>query len=229
MTKIVKANNLHKNYKMDNRTINVLKGVDISIDAGETVAVVGPSGAGKSTLLHQLGLLELPSEGQVFIEEQETNTLNDHTRARLRLNKIGFVFQFHHLLPEFTALENVMLPGLVKGIDRSTYEDRAQKLLKQVQLSDRVAHKPGELSGGEQQRVALARALMNDPILILADEPTGNLDREASVMLRELLWSICRDRGAALLVVTHNEILAGDADQILVMTDGRFGNGSINA
>ena len=200
----------------------MLKGVDLTLERGQTTAIIGPSGAGKSTLLHLVGLLERPSAGRLLFDGQATDTMNERLCARFRLEKIGFIFQFHHLLPEFTALENAMMPGLIAGIPHNIAQDRSRDLLSRVGLAERLQHKPGELSGGEQQRVALARSLMNEPILILADEPTGNLDREASGMLRELLWGICRDRGAALLLVSHNQVLAEGSDRILKMHDGRL-------
>ena len=218
----IAAKNLHKSYQLDGNKIQVLKGVELSVRRCEKVAIIGPSGTGKSTLLHQLGLLELPTSGEVLFKGIETTTLTERKRASLRLSEIGFVFQFHHLLPEFDAVENVMLPGLISGNSRYECIEKAQTLLTKVELQDRFNHKPGELSGGEQQRVALARALMNDPTLILADEPTGNLDKNASSMLRDLLWDICRDGDSSLIIVTHNEILAGGADRILYMNDGVF-------
>jgi len=218
----IAAKNLHKSYQLDGNKIQVLKGVELSVRRCEKVAIIGPSGTGKSTLLHQLGLLELPTSGEVLFKGIETTTLTERKRASLRLSEIGFVFQFHHLLPEFDAVENVMLPGLISGNSRYECIEKAQTLLTKVELQDRFNHKPGELSGGEQQRVALARALMNDPTLILADEPTGNLDKNASSMLRDLLWDICRDGDTSLIIVTHNEILAGGADRILYMNDGVF-------
>ncbi|MBT3232446.1 MAG: ABC transporter ATP-binding protein [Calditrichaeota bacterium] len=218
----IEAFALYKSYQLDGTDIEVLKGVDLTVHRGEKVAIIGPSGTGKSTLLHQLGLLELPTVGQVLFKGIETTTLIEKKRAQLRLSEIGFVFQFHHLLPEFDAVENVMLPGLIIGMSRDKCIEKAQSLLSQVQLQNRFKHKPGELSGGEQQRVALARALMNNPTLILADEPTGNLDKNASSMLRDLLWDICRDRGTSLVIVTHNETLVSEADLILQMNDGVF-------
>ena len=218
----IEARDLFKSYQIDGADIMVLKGINLSLRGGEKVAIIGDSGTGKSTLLHQLGLLDFPTSGKIFFKEADTTTFSEKKRTHLRLSEIGFVFQFHHLLPEFDALENVMLPGLIIGKNREECIRKAHSLLSQVQLEDRINHKPGELSGGEQQRVALARALMNDPILILADEPTGNLDKNASLMLRDLLWEICRSRQASLLIVTHNEGLAAGADRILQMTDGVF-------
>ncbi len=219
---IIEASGLVKHYTIDGRLIEVLRGIDLRLSGGEVVAVVGPSGAGKSTLLHLIGLLEAPTGGQLMLGGADAARLTERERARYRLERIGFVFQFHHLLPEFTSLENVILPGLIRGLPRSECEGRARELLGQVGLAERTIHKPGELSGGEQQRVAFARALMNKPDLILADEPTGNLDRQASSHLRDLLWSICRERGTTLLLVTHNETLSSGADRMLRMVDGRI-------
>ena len=222
MNKLVETSALVKSYRINDREIEVIRGIDLVLMSGETVAVVGPSGAGKSTLLHLIGLLETPSKGDLFFQGQDTQEMTDHQRAQVRLENIGFVFQFHHLLPEFNALENVMLPGLILGNDPDDCRGRANDLLSSVGLADRVEHKPGELSGGEQQRTALARALMNRPRLIMADEPTGNLDRKSSNMLRDLLWDICRDQGSTLLLVTHDETLSNEADRVLFMVDGRL-------
>jgi len=192
------------------------------MEAGETVSIVGPSGAGKSTLLHLLGVLEKPTCGQVFINGKDTSQLSEPERSRLRLEKIGFIFQFHHLLPEFTALENVMLPGLILGKELSRCVQGASDLLEQVGLKERLHHKPGELSGGEQQRVALARALINQPALILADEPTGNLDFESARRMQLLLWQLCTDHQATVLIVTHNLEFAHSADRVFKMEGGRL-------
>jgi len=217
---LIAASGLCKEYRVDAHRVEVLRGIDFTLSAGEKVAIVGPSGAGKSTLLHLIGLLETASAGSLQFDGKDAAALTDRDRSLLRLERIGFVFQFHHLLPEFTACENVMLPGLIRGRSVAQCEARASELLSRVGLKARLGHKPGELSGGEQQRVAFARALMNEPSLILADEPTGNLDRQASEMLRELLWEVCSDRGAALVLVTHNETLTGGADRVLQMLDG---------
>jgi len=219
---IVEACNLFKTYNHQQRNVEVLNGVNITLTRGETVSIVGPSGAGKSTLLYLLGLLERPSSGSLLFDARNVNTLNDHARARIRLTKIGFVFQFHHLLPEFTALENVMLPGLMLRNEKPETEKRAGELLNTVGLHDRHDHKPGELSGGEQQRVAFARAMINSPELILADEPTGNLDRNAAGALEDLMWVLCREKNTALLIVTHNPNLAATADQRFRLVDGHL-------
>lgn len=217
---IIETRGLAKTYLLNGREVVVLKGVDISLSAGESVAVVGPSGAGKSTLLYLLGLLEKPTGGSLYIDDHDAGELTDRERSLIRLTRIGFVFQFHHLLPEFTALENVMLPGLMLGRSQSDCSKEAVLLLSQVNLSDRFNHKPGELSGGEQQRVAFARALMNSPDFILADEPTGNLDRNASLTLEEMMWKLCREQETSLLIVTHNHNLAQKADRCLELVDG---------
>jgi lipoprotein-releasing system ATP-binding protein len=221
---LVEAIDVSKSYSVDGREIVVVKGVSLQLSVGETVAVVGPSGAGKSTLLHLIGLLETPSDGSLHFNGYNVRDNSEQQRAQLRLEQIGFVFQFHHLMPEFTALENVMLPGYMAGNKRSECDQRAATLLDQVGLANRVKHKPGELSGGEQQRVALARALMNKPRLLMADEPTGNLDRKSSDRLRGLLWDICLSQGTTLLLVTHDETLSAKADRTLRMVDGRLHN-----
>jgi lipoprotein-releasing system ATP-binding protein len=221
---LVEAAGLIKEFQLDGRRIEVLRGVDLALEAGEMVAIVGPSGAGKSTLLHILGLLEAPTGGQLQFEGRDPAGLSHRERARIRLERIGFVFQFHHLLPEFTALENVTMPALIRGEPCRDCRERGVELLTRVGLASRLDHKPGELSGGEQQRVAFARALINKPALILADEPTGNLDLAASEMLRDLLWEVCRSREATLVIVTHNETLVSGAARVLKMVDGRFTN-----
>lgn len=214
------ANGLIKTYHINGGEIEVIRGVDIQLQAGETVAVIGPSGAGKSTLLHIIGLLELPTAGGLHFLGKDTSLMDDTLRARMRLEKIGFVFQFHHLLPEFTAVENVMLPSLMLGNTPDVAREKAKDLLAIVGLEKRLQHKPGELSGGEQQRIALARALVNEPRLLLADEPTGNLDRATSEKLRDLLWDICRRHNTTLVVVTHDHSLAAGMDRTIEMVDG---------
>ena len=219
---IIEAVGLEKTYNHQRRNVEVLKGVDITLARGEIVSVMGPSGAGKSTLLYLLGLLEKPSNGSIHFDGQNTGNISDRSRSRIRLSQIGFVFQFHHLLPEFTALENVMLPGLMLQENRSEVMEYARKLLNSMGLEERYSHKPGELSGGEQQRVAFARALINLPKLILADEPTGNLDRNAADGLEELMRELCRENGTTLLIVTHNVGLAQTADRKYQLIDGRL-------
>jgi len=219
---ILETFSLTKTYRIHESSVEVLKGIDITLTRGVSVAIVGPSGVGKSTLLYLLGLLEQPSSGSLHFDGLDVGRIPDRTRSRIRLAQIGFVFQFHHLLPEFTALENVMLPGLMLGKSQEVSEARSVEILKLVGLAERLHHKPGELSGGEQQRVAFARALINSPELILADEPMGNLDRKASNALEELMWKLCSDQETALLIVTHNINLAEKADRILQLVDGRL-------
>jgi len=200
--------------------IRVLRGVDLVVERGETVAIVGPSGAGKSTLLHVLGGLDLPTSGRVSLGGRDLSKLSDQELARVRNEFVGFVFQFHHLLRDFTALENVMMPQIIAGVDRPRAHARAMDLLSQVGLSDRVEHRPAKLSGGEQQRVAVARALVNEPPALLADEPSGNLDRETSERLHAVLFDLVRHHGTALVVVTHNTSLAERTDRVLELRDG---------
>ncbi|NOZ55346.1 MAG: ABC transporter ATP-binding protein [Calditrichaeota bacterium] len=204
------------------QTLHVLKGIDLDIRRGEIVAIVGPSGVGKSTLLHILGALDRPTAGTVSVDGVDVFSMDNGQLAAFRNRTAGFVFQFHHLLPEFTALENVMMPALIAGVDRKRAEKRALQLLEQVGLSDRAGHRPNELSGGEQQRVAVARALTNSPKLLLADEPSGNLDAQASKHLHELLWDLVRKEGRTLIIVTHNLDLAKTADRVIELWDGRI-------
>jgi len=204
------------------REIRVLEGVDFAVRGGEFVSVVGPSGAGKSTLLHILGTLEHPTEGVVKIDGTDVATLNEEKQALLRRGTIGFVFQFHHLLPAFSALENVMMPARILGGSERDIERAARELLEKLGVGHRLDNKPSELSGGEQQRVAVARALINSPRVILADEPTGNLDRGTGRTLEEDFISFARDRGAAVVVVTHNEEWAAKADRVVSLVDGRI-------
>ncbi len=204
------------------RTLEVLRGIDLEIDEGEIVAVVGQSGAGKSTLLHCMGTLDLPTSGSVKVDGEEITKLPSGRLASLRNRTIGFVFQFHHLLPEFNAVENVMMPGLINGgRSRSQLETRALALLEEVGLRERAQHRPGELSGGEQQRVALARALVLEPKLILADEPTGNLDSATSSQIHELFFQINKQRKTTLVIVTHNMALADSMPRVVTLKDGR--------
>ncbi len=210
-----------RTYKSGAGDLPVLRGVDLSIQAGEIVALMAPSGTGKSTLLHLAGVLEKPDCGKILIGGRDSGALSDAERTAIRRDSIGFVYQFHHLLPEFTALENVVLPQMIKGISRTEAEGRAMSLLTGFGLSARARHFPGKLSGGEQQRVAIARALANAPMLLLADEPTGNLDvATAGVVFAELLH-IVRDQGLAALIATHNPDLAARMDRIVTLRDGR--------
>jgi lipoprotein-releasing system ATP-binding protein len=221
---LVVADNLCKSFQHPQnktRTLEVLRGVDLEIYEGEVVAIVGQSGAGKSTFLHCVGTLDFPTRGSLKLDGEELTTLSGARLAELRNRTIGFVFQFHHLLPEFNALENVMMPGLIQGRSKRDLAPRAGALLEEVGLKDRSLHRPGELSGGEQQRVALARALILDPKLILADEPTGNLDSATSNQIHELFFAINKQRGTTIVVVTHNLALATSMPRVVTLKDGR--------
>jgi len=200
----------------------VLNGVDLALDPGEIVALVGPSGAGKSTLLHVAGLLERPDGGVVVIGGEECGSLPDERRTELRRRALGFVYQYHHLLPEFTALENVMLPQMIAGVARSAAREKAAELLGRVGLEARLSHRPARLSGGEQQRVAIVRALANDPQILLADEPTGNLDHTTADGVIATLLDVVRGSGLAALIATHNLDLARRLDRIVALEDGRL-------
>ncbi len=211
---------LERAYTQGNRRIEVLKGASASFFPGETVALLGPSGAGKSTLLHIAGLLERPDKGAVIINGVECGKLADNEQTRMRRMEVGFVYQFHHLLPEFSALENVVLPQLILGLTREKAEERARELLKSLGLDERWDHRPAELSGGEQQRVAIARAVANDPKVLLADEPTGNLDPPTAERVFEQLLSLVRQSGVAAVIATHNLDLAARMDRTLRLTEG---------
>ena len=200
--------------------VQVLKGVDISIESGEIVGIVGSSGAGKSTLLHILGTLDRPDTGRIWLNNQETGTLSPKKLAAFRNRQIGFIFQFHHLLPEFDALENVCIPGWIAGTPKKQVRERAEYLLNILGLSGRTTHKPQELSGGEQQRVAVARALINQPSIVFADEPTGNLDSKNARELHQLFVQLNKETGTSFLIVTHNEELAALCGRTLHMIDG---------
>ena len=220
---ILQANNIHKSYPVSKTSLlGVLKGISLSISEGEITAIVGPSGAGKSTLVHILGLLDRPTEGEVIFGGKNIASLKDEEVSVLRNQKIGFVFQFHHLLPEFTALENVLMPALIAGKSLKTETDRAKSLLADAGLSERTHHKPSELSGGEQQRVAVARSLMNSPKIIFADEPSGNLDSENADKLHNLLFALRAKYNQSFVIVTHNKELASRADRVITMVDGRI-------
>lgn len=222
---ILQAKDIKKRYAMAKRhTLEVLKGLSIDIKKSEAIAVIGPSGAGKSTLLHILGGLDRPDEGEVHYGKDNIFTFSDERLARFRNREIGFVFQFHHLLPEFTALENVLLPGLINKQSYANSEQKAKVLLDMVGLSDRLSHFPSELSGGEQQRVAVARALLNNPNILFADEPSGNLDRSGGEQLHNLLWQLNDEIGITLFIVTHNMELAKKADRIIRLIDGKIAN-----
>jgi lipoprotein-releasing system ATP-binding protein len=213
--------NLWKVFNHGGRRIEVLRGIDLELPAGALVSIVGASGVGKSTLLHLLGTLDVPTSGSIFFDGANVTSLSAAELATFRNRSIGFVFQFHHLLPEFTALENVMMPGLIARMPRKDSSLRAEAILVRVGLGERLQHRPGELSGGEQQRVALARALMLSPRLLLGDEPTGNLDTKTGQDIHDLFFELNRELGMTLLLVTHNNELAGRAYHKLRMIDGQ--------
>lgn len=216
---MIKANNIEKSYGK----VSVLRGVDLSIEKGEIVTIVGKSGAGKSTLLHILGTLDLADKGDLYINNTNISTLSRSSLAAFRNQHLGFVFQFHHLLPEFSALENVMMPAFIAGAKqgRKALQQRATELLAYLGLGHRLTHKPTELSGGEQQRVAVARALMNQPAVVFADEPTGNLDSASSKDLHDLMFRLRNDFQQTFVIVTHNPELANLSDRTLEMQDGK--------
>jgi lipoprotein-releasing system ATP-binding protein len=218
---LVVVENLTKSFQHMGRILEVLKGIDLVIECQQILAIVGPSGAGKSTLLHCIGTLDLPTSGSIRLGNEELTSLSSGRLAAIRNRDVGFVFQFHHLLPEFNAIENVMLPGLIAGRPRKDMERRARFLLDEVGLSDRATHRPGELSGGEQQRVAIARALALEPKLLLADEPTGNLDSATSDAIHDLFFQINKSHGTTIVVVTHNLGFANSMPRIVYMKDGR--------
>ncbi|MCB9591196.1 MAG: ABC transporter ATP-binding protein [Sandaracinaceae bacterium] len=219
---LVAIQGVHKKFLHEGRSVHILRGIDLSIDRGEMLSVVGPSGAGKSTLLHILGTLDLPTAGRIHYEGQDVTRYSPSKLAAFRNYSLGFVFQAHHLLPEFTALENVMMPGMIRGAERGKLEKAAKELLGEVGLGHRLTHRPGELSGGEQARVALARALVMEPILVLADEPTGNLDSKTSDAIHELFFELNRRRGTTFLIVTHNNELADSMPRKVSMRDGQI-------
>jgi lipoprotein-releasing system ATP-binding protein len=222
MTALLRAAGLVKGYRSPAGYLPVLKGLDLEVGSGETVAIVGASGVGKSTLLHVLGTLDRPEEGRVEVLEQDVFGLDEAALREFRNRTIGFVFQFHHLLPEFSALENVMMPMLIARRPEAEAREAAGRLLEEVGLEDRALHRPSALSGGEQQRVAVARALVRSPRLLLADEPSGNLDRETGDRLHDLLARLNREKGTSVIAVTHNERLAAACDQTLRLEGGRL-------
>lgn len=217
---LVQISELRKSFQHMGRTLEVLRGIDLRIGQGEILSIVGPSGAGKSTLLHCIGTLDLPTSGRISLAGEELTTMSSSRLAAVRNREIGFVFQFHHLLPEFDALENVMLPGLIQGKKRKDLQGRATKLLEEVGVAHRATHRPGEMSGGEQQRVAVARALILEPKLILADEPTGNLDSNTGDAVHNLLFEINREHNTTIIVVTHNPSFAESMPRVVRMKDG---------
>jgi lipoprotein-releasing system ATP-binding protein len=215
---ILSARNIHKYYG----ALHVLQGVDLDIHAGEIVSMVGPSGSGKSTLLHILGTLDEPAEGEIHLKNRKLHNLKGKSLAAFRNRHIGFVFQFHHLLPEFTALENVCIPGWIAAGNKSAIEARARELLETLGVGHRMENKPAAMSGGEQQRVAVCRALINSPDIIFADEPTGNLDSANAKELHQLFFELRKKFNQTFLIVTHNEALAGMSDRVVRMEDGKI-------
>ena len=217
---MLRLEDIRKSYDTGSDRLDVLSGVDLTVAAGEIVAIVGPSGVGKSTLLHIMGALDVPTSGKVYVHDTDVFAMSETERAAFRNKTVGFVFQFHHLLRELTALENVMMPCLVGGMARDEAAARAEELLAAVRLSDRVDHRPGELSGGEEQRAAVARALVTKPLMVLADEPSGNLDRASSDELHDLMWGLRESSGQAFVIVTHNPDLYERADRVVTLKEG---------
>ena len=215
---MIQATGIHKSYG----NLEVLKGIDLHINKKEIVSIVGASGAGKSTLLHIIGTLDKADRGQLFIDGTEVSKLNDTQLAAFRNQKIGFVFQFHHLLPEFTAIENICIPAYIGGMGKKEAIERAEKLLAYLNLTDRKTHKPSELSGGEQQRIAVARALINQPAVVLADEPSGNLDSKSAEELHKLFFRLRDEMNQTFVIVTHNPTLAAMSDRTITIKDGRI-------
>lgn len=220
MTTLLRCENINKFFQEGDQKTQVLKNVSFSMNAGELVAIVGSSGSGKSTLLHTLGGLDQPSDGEVFIKEQSLQKLSSNALAKLRNQNLGFVYQFHHLMADFSALENVMMPMLIGDKSKSEAKDRAENMLQAVGLAHRITHRPSALSGGERQRVAIARALVNNPALVLADEPTGNLDHKTTESIFELIKQLNQEQNIAFLLVTHDLGLAQKLNRRFVMNDG---------
>lgn len=221
-TILLKIEGLQKTFKQGGRELHILQNLNLKIEAGEIVALVGPSGSGKSTLLQIAGLLDKPSSGRILINNKQAENLSDAERTKMRRDDIGFVYQFHHLQPEFTALENVAMPQIIAGKSIKAAQKKARDLLVRLKLGERLDHRPARLSGGEQQRVAIARALANDPKLLFADEPTGNLDPETSAEVFELLMDLVHERGIGALIATHNMQLAEQMDRVLELKAGRI-------
>ncbi|MBI4377826.1 MAG: ABC transporter ATP-binding protein [Nitrospinae bacterium] len=220
MEELVQVKGVRKSFKVGDEHLEVLKGLNFSIIKGEMLGIVGASGAGKSTLLHIIGALDRPTEGNILFHNQDIFTMNDTQLAEFRNRRVGFVFQFHNLLPEFTALENVMMPALITKTREDAAVREAKRILTEVGLRDRINHKPGKLSGGEQQRVSVARALINNPDLVLADEPTGNLDSKTSEDIHGLLWGLNKEKGQTFVIVTHNDIMVKKMMRVIRLVDG---------
>ncbi len=225
---IIQVKNLTKIFG-DGVEIKALDGVDLDIERGEFLAIIGPSGSGKSTLLNQIGILDTPTSGTVLLNGVDVTKMSDKERSRTRNKELGFIFQYHHLLPDFNALENVMMPLLISGIRSSQARDIARKVLDEVGLGDRMKHRPNQLSGGQNQRVAIARALVNKPSIVIGDEPTGNLDSKASENIYELLRQLNREHNQTFILVTHDERMAAKTDRIIRLVDGRVAENSINS
>ena len=217
---MLRLEDIRKSYDTGRDRLDVLSGVNLTVSEGEIIAIVGPSGVGKSTLLHIMGALDVPTSGKVYVRDTDVFAMSEAERAAFRNRTVGFVFQFHHLLRELTALENVMMPCLVGGMDKEEAASRAHELLAAVRLSDRIHHRPGELSGGEEQRAAVARALAARPLMVLADEPSGNLDRASSDELHDLIWGLRESMGQTFVIVTHNPDLYERADRVVVLKEG---------
>ncbi|MDJ0929690.1 ABC transporter ATP-binding protein [Breoghania sp.] len=220
-TAVLSLVDVDRRYKEGDRALDILSGANFTLRPGETVALVAPSGAGKSTLLHIAGLLDRPDAGEIYVDGRACSKLSDEARTRIRRLDIGFVYQFHHLLPEFTAVENIAMPQMIRGLSKREANSRAMQLLKYMKLEERVDHRPSELSGGEQQRVAIARAVANAPRILLADEPTGNLDPETASYVFEVLTGLVRASGLAALFATHNLDLAAQMDRRIILSKGK--------
>ena len=225
---IIQIKNLTKIFG-DGVEIKALDGVDLDIERGEFLAIIGPSGSGKSTLLNQIGILDTPTSGTILLNGVDVTEMSDKERSRTRNKELGFIFQYHHLLPDFNALENVMMPLLISGVKRSEARETARKVLEEVGLGDRMDHRPNQLSGGQNQRVAIARALVNKPSIVIGDEPTGNLDSKASENIYELLRQLNREHNQTFILVTHDERMAVKTDRIIRLVDGRVAENSINS